>query len=229
MRFTVLFFFSIFLSYKGFSQSNPLGVFNQYIAEYWSGEYQRIGQYRVKGTPYLFGESFEGKLIFEGGNVTLRDKVLYNLYTQIAGPDIKGEILETTRQLDEFTMTLPEKFGGETLLFKHSRLFKEADMKVYFNVVSEGSKTTFLKIYRIRLTADPSNMYDKENKVFEQYFDYYLYTPGSPGTLTKIKLRKKDFSKALSNIPGAQDRIEDSRIDFSSEKEVAILIADINQ
>jgi hypothetical protein len=35
-------------------------------------------------------------------------------------------------------MNLPVKFGGETLLFKHSRLFQEENIKVYFNVISEG-------------------------------------------------------------------------------------------
>ncbi len=226
MRFSIVLIFVISLSLKGFCQPNPLGTFNRYIAENWTGEYLRIGQYKVKGTPYLFGESFDGKLVFEGGAVTSRDKVLYNLYTQKAGPDIRGEILETTKQLDEFSMNLTEKFGGQTLLFKHSRLFNESTLNVYFNVISEGSKATFLKIYRIRLIPDPTNMYDKESRLFEQYFDYYLFTPGN---LSKVKLRKKDFSKALQSIPGAADKIEDSKIDFFSEKEIAVLIAEINQ
>lgn len=226
MRSFFVFIFVLIFTGQGFCQPNPLGTFNRYVAENWTGEYLRIGQYKVKGTPYLFGESFEGKLVFEGGSVTSRDKVLYNLYEQKAGPDIRGEILETTKQLDEFSMNLPEKFGGQTLLFKHSRLFNKSDLNVFFNVISDGPKTAFLKIYRIRLIPDPTNMYDKESRLFEQYFDYYLFTSGN---LTKVKLRKKDFVKALQSIPGAEEKIDEANIDFFSEKEIALLIAEINQ
>ena len=170
-----------------FAQVDPVGQFNKHIVENWKGDYIRIGQYRVKGTPYLFGESFPGTLTYKGG-IKSDIKILYDLYNQKAGADVKNSILESDLVLEEFSISLPTKFGGNTLFFKNTELFGNTSLKNYFNVLADGSKASLLKIFKIKLVSDPSNMMDKEQKIFEQYYEYYLYNKAGK-KLSKIKKR----------------------------------------
>lgn len=209
-----------------FAQVDPVGQFNKHIVENWKGEYIRIGQYRVKGTPYLFGESFPGTLTFKGG-VKTDTKIRYDLYNQKAGADVKNNILESDQVLEEFSISLPAKFGGNTLLFKSSELFGNSSLKNYFNVLEDGSKVSLLKIFKIKLVSDPSNMMDKETKIFEQYYEYYLYNK-STKELSKSKLKEKDIAKQLNDEEFVKDFITKSELDVSKETDVIKLIQGFN-
>ena len=182
--------------------------------------------YRVKGTPYLFGESFPGTLTFKGG-VKNDTKVLYDLYNQKAGADIKNNILESDLGLEEFTISLPAKFGGSTLLFKNTELFGNTSLKSYFNVLEDGTKLSFLKIFKIKLVSDPSNMMDKDIKIFEQYYEYYFYNKNTK-ELSKIKLKEKDIVKQLGDEKFVKDFIAKTDLDVSKEVDVIKLIQGYN-
>ena len=54
----------LLLGVSGFSQSDPVGAFNKHIAERCAGEYTRVGQYRVRGTAMLLGETFPASVVF---------------------------------------------------------------------------------------------------------------------------------------------------------------------
>ena len=170
--FCFLFFLAI-VSYS-FAQADAIGAFNRFVVHNWAGQYVRIGNFKVKGSPFLLGESFPGKIRLMGSNVSQPAKVLYNLYEQKAGPGTEDQILETDKLVEEFTIELPGKYGGVPLTFKHCGMYAKPKLKCYFNILTEGSSVAFLKVYRIRVVADPANMMDKELKVFEQYFEYFL-------------------------------------------------------
>lgn len=216
----------IFIFLNSFAQTNTVGEFNKFIAQNWAGEYIRIGQYKVKGTPYLFGESFPGTLTFKGG-VKSDTKILYDLYNQKAGADVKNNILESDKVLEEFSISLPAKFGGNTLLFKSTELFGNSSLKNYFNVLEDGSKVSLLKIFKIKLVSDPSNMMDKELKIFEQYYEYFLYNKTSK-ELSKIKLKEKDIAKKLDDEDFVKNFITKSDLDVSKEIDAIKLIQGYN-
>jgi hypothetical protein len=209
-----------------FAQTNTVGEFNRFIAQNWSGEYIRIGQYKVRGTPYLLGESFPGTLTYKGG-VKSDAKILYDLYNQKAGADVKNNILESDQALEEFSISLPAKFGGNTLLFKSTEAYGNTSLKNYFNVLEDGTKVSLLKIFRIKLVSDPSNMMDKEQKIFEQYYEYYLYNKTSK-ELNKIKLKEKDIAKQLGDDFFLKDLIEKGDLDISKEVDAIKLIQAYN-
>ena len=216
----------MFIVSQSFAQVDPVGQFNKHIVENWKGEYIRISQYRVKGTPYLFGESFPGTLTFKGG-VKSDTKILYDLYNQRAGADFKNSILESGLVLEEFSISLPAKFGGDTLLFKSTELFGNTSQKNYFNVLEDGSKVSLLKIFKIKLVSDPSNMMDKELKVFEQYYEYYLYTKTTK-ELSKIKLKEKDIAKQLGDEEFVKGFVSKGDLDVSKEVNAIKLIQEYN-
>jgi hypothetical protein len=217
----------LLLENVSFAQVDPVGQFNRHIVENWKDEYIRIGQYKVRGTPYLFGESFPGTLTFKGGSKS-NTNILYDLYNQKAGADVKNNILESGLELDEFTIMLPAKFGGNTLLFKSTAAFGNASLKNYFNVLEDGARLSFLKLFRIKLLSDPSNMMDKEQKIFEQYYEYYLYNKASK-ELTKIKLREKDFNKQLGDDLFVKDFIAKGNLDVSLEINAVKLVQEYNK
>jgi len=219
-------FFLILIATRSFAQVDPVGQFNKHIVENWKGEYIRIGQYRVKGTPYLFGESFPGTLTYKGG-IKSDTKILYDLYNQKAGADVKNSILESDLLLEEFSISLPAKFGGNTLLFKNTELFGNSSLKNYFNVLEDGSKVSLLKIFKIKLVSDPSNMMDKEVKIFEQYYEYYLYNKTIKG-LSKIKLKEKDIAKQLGDQEFVKGFVSKGDLDVSKEVDVIKLIQGYN-
>lgn len=215
-------FVAFVFSLTGFSQTNTVGEFNKFIAQNWAGDYLRIGQYKVRGTPYLFGESFPGTLTFKGG-IKNNTKILYDLYNQKAGADVKNSILESDLPLEEFSISLPAKFGGNTLLFKNTDAYGNSSLKSYFNVLEDGAKVSLLKLFKIKLVSDPSNMMDKEQKIFEQYYEYYLYNKTTKG-LNKIKLKEKDFAKQLGDEFFVKSLIEKQNLDVSHEIDAIKLI-----
>src|SRR5687767_10259653 len=87
---------ALFATANLYAQSiDPVGDFNKHTIANWNGNYHRISQYRVKGTPYLFGQSFWGTIDYKGGKTVKGIKVLYDLHTQASGIDLKNnEIFE---------------------------------------------------------------------------------------------------------------------------------------
>ena len=67
------------------SQTDAIGDFNKHVIEKWSEDFIRISQYKVKGSPYLLGESFDGSLTVKSGVVATNQKILYDIYDQKAG------------------------------------------------------------------------------------------------------------------------------------------------
>jgi hypothetical protein len=217
----------ILLTNSTFAQPDPVGNFNRHVVEKWGSDYIRIGPYRVKGSPYFLGESFPGSLIYKSGRRVTDAKILYDLYSQKAGIDVENGIYESGEALEEFSIVLLDKFGGQTLLFKNSSLFGDAALKSYLNVLEDGDKVTLLKIFKTKLSPDPRNNLAKDSKVFEQYYEYYLYNKTSQD-LNKIKLRQKDIVKELGNDQLVNDYVSKSEIDFSKEADLIKLINKYN-
>lgn len=217
-----------FIATTAISQPNTLGEFNKFIAQNWSGEYYRLGQYKVKGTPFFLGQSFEGTMVNKDGTKN-KAKILYDLHNQEAGLDGGSKILESNHGAPtEFTLVIPSDLSKETLVFKHADAFPKAGGKRYFNVLEDGAKFALLKEFKIRTVPDPSNMLDKELRLFEQYFEYYLYNKTS-GQLTKIKLREKDVKKAIGDDKFMKEYTATVKTNFSKESDVANLVAAINK
>lgn len=223
-----LFLFFLLVSFNSFGQADAIGAFNRFVVHNWAGQYVRIGNYKVKGSPFLLGESFPGKIRLMGSNVSQPAKVLYNLYEQNAGPGTDDQILVTDKLVEEFTIELPEKFGGVPLTFKHCGMYAKPKLKCYFNVLAEGPSVSFLKVYRIRVIADPSNMMDKELRVFEQYYEYFLINNKGTAEVEQVKLKKRDFENELSSLEGAPAIFKSNQFEYATEEDFVKLVKALN-
>lgn len=213
-----------------FAQLDAIGTFNRYVTESWAGQYQRVGQYKVKGSPYLFGEAMAGKIKYQSqsGVWVKTEKILFDLNDQKVGPEVEGQIFQTDQIIDEFVIQFPSKYSNEEALFRNASFYGSKKGPAYLNVLEEGKAVHFLKAYRIKVAADPSNMMDKEARIFEQYVEYYLYDVQSK-TLTKVKLNKKDINGALKATPALQTKAEAYGGSLSTEFEVMSLVLNLNE
>lgn len=212
----------MFTIHFSFSQVDPLGDFNRHVVANWAGDYVRIAQYRVKGTPYLYGESFPGSISYKGGKIFKDSKILYDLYNQKAGIDEKNEIFEADDMVEEFTIVLPEKYGSQQLLFRNSSLYGEEN-KGFFNIVVDGEKVSLLKSYKIKLSTDPRNPMDKDIKIFDQYFEYYLYSK-IENKLSKIKLKERDVASFIKDASFIKKQVNEQNLDLTKESGMKKLI-----
>jgi hypothetical protein len=214
----ILFLFFILVSMSAHAQLDPVRDFNKHVIENWTGEAIRVSQYMVKGSPYFLGEAFPGTINYKGGRV-VQDKLMFDLYLQKAGPEMNGGIFESTDPVEQFSLMLPAQFGGNSLLFKSSTFYKGAHSGFY-NVLMEGDAISFLKHFKTKLSPDPKNTLAKEQKVFEQYYEYYLYT-ARDSSLHKVKLREKDLLKVINNDPRAIEYIKAQNLDlYNNEPDV---------
>ena len=226
-KFLKLFVCCLFITGLTQAQTDAIGNFNKHVIEKWSNDYIRIGQYRVKGTPYLLGESYPGYITYMNGGAVMDVKVLYDIYNQKAGVDTDGQMMESDNEVKEFMISFPEKFGGGKLLFRSSAFFEHPELKTYFNVLYDGEKVALLKAYKSRLIGDPSNLYSKELKIFEQYYEYFLFDKNAK-TLHKIRLREKEILKELNDSGKLKNYVSAHSLDLSKEKDLIALITDYN-
>lgn len=197
MRYFIIFVLFL-MADKSQAQPDPVGNFNKHVIEQWTEQYLQISQYKVKGSPYLLGEPFEGYITMKSGIQTKGQKVLYNVFEQKVGIEMKRELVVPDGEIASFTIQLPEKFGGEELRFVPVSSFPDAKQKGYYNIVADGPKASFLRTYKNRLIPDPQNLYSKDFRVFEQYNEYFIFNKTTQ-TIHKIKLKEKDVREALGS------------------------------
>jgi hypothetical protein len=204
------------------AQPDAIGDFNKHVIEKWTEDYIRVSQYRVKGSPYLLGESFDGQIIMRTGIKTSNQKILYDIMDQRVGTEMDRKLIEPDGEVVSFYIQLPDKFGSEKLEFLNASTLSKSSLKGFLNVISSGPKISFLRQYKSRLVPDPMNMYSKDIRIFEQYYEYYLYNHVTQ-SLEKIKLKEKDVRQALTgfNIPPTAF--------FTRQGDVKAIVESINQ
>lgn len=214
-----LFLASSFLlfAFVVFAQSDPLGDFNRHVLANWNGNYHRISQYRVKGTPFLYGESFPGTIDYKGGKTVKGINILYDLFTQTTGIDLRNnsEIFAAEQGVERFTVNLTDKHGGKTLVFVNADGFTK-DYKGYYNLLADGEKVALLKAFKLKLDPDPTNQMAKDIRVAEQYSEYFIYNKATR-EMQKVKLKEKDFLKELNASGEAKGFIKAKNLNIAEE------------
>lgn len=193
---------AIMFSFTVNAQFGQIAQYNKIIMQNWAGQYIRIGAYKVKGSPYLFGESMPGEIMVNGESQFKKIEIFYNIYEQKAGISNNGEFVDVDKGISSFMLNVPSKFGTGVLKFDEVAYFNAGKMKGYFNVLAEKQgKYSFLRYFSAKLIPDPDNMMDKDVRVFDQNVDYYLYNAQTK-SLKKVKLRSKDIEAFIPEAKG---------------------------
>lgn len=217
---------AMFSASPSFAQADPVGDFNRHLVANWKGDYIRLGQYRVKGTPYLYGESLPGHIVYKGNKSFKNVNILYDLFNQKAGMDVKNEIFEVDNVIEEFSVTSPTQYGSQVLLFKNAANYGDR-VKGYLNVLEDGEKVALLKSYNIRLSQDPTDLMNKDKRIIDQFSEYYIYVKASK-KLEKVKLKEKEIIKAIGEDKQAKDYISLHKMDIATEGQLISFLESYN-
>ncbi len=210
------------------AQFDIIGTYNKQVLQNWSGTYSRIGPFKVRGSGYFLGEALSGVVKIKDRDMMQSKKLFYDLYNQEIVFQQGEDLLKVDGVLEEFTLTLPETYGGNTMQFKNAVFYKTENMKGYFEVLEEGPNASFLKMYKINIAPDPGNMRDRDAKLFEQYSEYYIFNAGTKN-LVQVKLKSKEIKKAfISSGLNKNSSINPDSYNLSNEKDVIGFFKQIN-
>lgn len=210
------------------AQFDIIGTYNKQVLQNWSGTYSRIGPFKVKGSGYFLGEALSGIVKFKDHDLMQSKKLFYDLYNQEIVFQQGEDLLKVDEVLEELTITLPEKYGSKSMIFKNAVLYEATNIKGFFEVLEEGPNVSFLKMYKINIAPDPGNMRDRDAKLFEQYSEYYIFNTVSKN-LIHVKLKSKEIKKALiSSGLSSTNSINPDNYDLSKEQEVINFFKQIN-
>lgn len=219
----------------GFAQQgayfDPAQAYNRILMER-NGDntYRRIDNYKVSGTPYLFGEKHAGN--FYSSTETAKNIYLsYNSFNQqvefytTANPD--KALIKEPGSLDSFTIRKNLELQiTEDLQLIYGPLIGAKD-KSYYVVVYRGPKYTLYKKYETTLEVVSTNVIDASRRKFEINYSYW-YADSASKSFKALKARYnsvvKEFkSKNLSEVFTEEDMNE------NPENALASVFAELNK
>lgn len=153
--------------------------------------FKRVGAFKVRGTPYLFGGAYKGDVYAKkqvGKQVTIGFDTYQQqleIYLGSHDPIVKGftEIDSFVLRADSSTLFREDMYFVNAQLFDSSKNFFL--MKVY-----EGKRFSLYKSYKSVLGVVSENYVESELRQFDLNFEYYYFDNTKKG-LTKIKLSPK--------------------------------------
>jgi hypothetical protein len=163
--------------------------------------FKRIGGYKVKGTPYLFGGAYKGD-VYAKKQVGKQVVVGYDTYQQQLEIYMgsKDPIVKGFTEIDSFVLR-----ADSNTLFKEDLFFLNAGLldstkNFFIAEVFRGKRFSLYKAYQSLLGVVSENYVQSELRQFDLNFDYYYFDEFQPG-LHKMKLSprylKGEFNKLI--------------------------------
>ncbi len=203
-------------------------VFNLLQIQRNENKYYRIGNFKVTGTPFLFGEEQTGN-IFTVGRSMKRVNVRYNIYSQEVETSTEisaGKIVSIDiADIDSFFLIANANHSND-LKFLNKKFFQSKD-KGFLQEVFIGSQYSLYKVYKATLEIVTSNYAESELREFAVNYNFYYTLPGSK----EIRLIKNSESFLKKEFAFKQDIgpfLSDNRV-LPEEKKLVLLFQSINK
>jgi len=225
-KFLPLVFVLIALNASSQIGPDPLQAYNKNLAERWNGQYIQVSQYRVKGSPFFGSDAFPGQITYADGRVVSYTKIRYDLHRNVVEVERDSTFYEMTVPIKEFRIRLSEEYGNKELTFRQAKYFGEKNNPAYYSVIDETKNYSFVKEFKLKLTPDYTNQMAKDYKLFEMYYEYYLYNDQTKA-ISKVKLNKKSISGYFKDNAEAVERIKTNTVNVSNEAGIIILLGSL--
>ena len=199
---------------QAMSYTDPAAAYQRVLLEKsGAGTYQQIGNFKVTGSPYLYGEKLKGAVYAgkeSGSNITLS----YNTFKQeldIYQNESPFAIIKPATEVDSFILIKPSesKYLRENLQFYSSRLLDPSMKACFFQMVAPGNRLKLLKAYVSNLDYVSTNYIQSELRQFSLDYQYYFFDAQTL-KLTKLKLNKKKIVDAFKSYRDVSDLIHDN-------------------
>lgn len=194
---------SSFVFSQAASYTDPGAAFlKMFLEKGTEGTYQQIGNFKVIGTSYLFGEKLKGG-IFTKNEKSEHVELGYNTYNQSVDVNLNGvqSITKKASEVDSFVIySNNSEFIKNDLLFYSSSLVSPKAKDGFYQLISTGNKFNLYKGYTSALDIVSTNYIQSDLRQFTLEFNFY-FTNNATKELKKIKLSKKkiveDFNKIM--------------------------------
>ncbi|MBG9374877.1 hypothetical protein I5907_01410 [Panacibacter sp. DH6] len=193
-----------FLFFAGYSQArsyfDAAQMYNRLLLENENSVVQ-VGNFKVKGSPYLFGGRKQGQL-FLHGQAANTSFISYNTYDQIIEFSNSGSISSTLFQpsglLDSFAISANKDLGiTRELIFIKGSFVSAQDSSFYQRMLS-GSRFSLYKKYKSQLVIVSTNYVQSDLRQFDLQTEYY-YHDSLSNLFKKMKTNtgflKKEFKQ----------------------------------
>jgi hypothetical protein len=215
----------LFIFFIGKSQSlsytDPAIAYQRVLLEKGSeGTYQQIGNFKVIGTQFLFGD----KLIstaYAGNQKSSNIKLGYNTFNQTVElymSDNSFKIIKTASEIDSFTiLNGNSEYIKEDLSFQSSKFLKSKLKDCFLQVIFAGPKFSLFKSYNSTLDYVSTNYIQSELRQFTVDFTYYYYD-SALGQLKKIKLNRDKLLSEFKSVNNADNIVSEEAFSINPEK-----------
>jgi hypothetical protein len=166
------------------------------------GTYKIVGPYKVKGTPFLFGEKHKGDIFSEtekAWNIT----VSYNIHNQelefYSTSNANKALVKEPGTLDSFFIHENQALGiTSKMKFIYGKLLGAND-KFYYLEVYKGSRFSLYKRYKADLGYVSDNYIQSELRQFDLEYEYY-YLDNDNKKFKKLKQNPTSIVKEFKDI-----------------------------
>lgn len=207
---------------------DPAQVFNLLQIQRNENKYYRIGNFKVTGTPYLFGEEQTGNLYTVGGSMK-RVNVRYNIYSQeveTTTENSEGKILSINiADIDSFFLVANANHSND-LKFINKKFFQTKD-RGFLLEVFVGSLYTLYKVYKGTLEILTTNYAESEAREFAVNYNFY-YTQLGSKEIILLKNSESFLKKEFSFKQDIGSFLSDNRA-LPEEKKLVLLFQAINK
>ncbi len=232
LSFITYFFFSHFSYSQALSYVDPAIAYQRIMVEKGQeGTYQQLGNFKVIGTSFLFGEQLGGNA-YAGNEKSSNIKLGYNMYNQTVELYINGsnlKIIKTPSEIDSFLISQHSSdFVKEDMHFVSSKSISNIKIKdCFLQVLYKGKNNSLYKFYTATLDYVSTNYIQSELRQFGTAFTYYLFDE-KKGELKKIKLTRKKLMEEFSSITGIETAVSDEEFDKQPEQTSVKILSFIN-
>lgn len=216
------------LSQAGITSVDAALNYNKLLIEKSENNFIRIGPYRVKGTPYLFGDNQAG--VIYSKKQTLNNVLFsYNVHLNRIELTIQGSsqfvVLENA-DIDSFTLTAASSQGKHAtdMYFINAKNINPKE-KEYLQVLFKGNNFSLYKKYTCVLAIVSTNYVEADLRQFN-YGSTYYYQVKNEDKLIKIKPGQSPLMRDFNYAPKCYTPV--ANLDFTYNKE-AFLINFFNQ
>jgi len=168
------------------------------------GVYKLIGNFKVIGTSYLFGEKHKGD-IFSSDEKAYNISLSYNTYNQelefysTSNPD--KPLIKEPGSVDSFIIHEDISIGiVNSLKYVYGSLIGASD-KCYYQEIYVGKRFSLYKRYKSDLAIVSSNYIQSELREFDLQYDYYYIETDKKG----MKKLKRNASSIISEFKNVKD------------------------
>ena len=234
LKYTV-FLFSLFvsrgLSAQQASYTDPASSYLRILLEKsGEGSYQQIGNFKVKGTSYLFGPKLNGD-VYTPKEKALKTLVSYNTFNQqleVFQNGAETPLLFATNEVDSFKLLATARSSfSEDLLFYNSLIIDPSAKKFFLQKVATGLRFSLYKSYRSVMGYVSTNYVQSELRQFDLNYEYYYTDSVKPG-LKKFKTGSNNLKKEFLYVADVSSITDNEDSNANLEYELKKIFALLN-